>query len=236
MFECFSGEEELQVFAIANVVYLIVTLKILIVNSLAWLNSATLKSIFQNFLRHVGNWPRIHRNPRQFTWCSFIHSNESQSRSFLNSLTHRYIRHNKLVLIAWYCRLPQYTWNLTYVIIKWLTFSSILSVIKVHFVTVPWTYRRPWANYLAINVAINLTYNKAKRIKICYDICKHTVGAQFPTDIIPGHNLRASSVGPAARASLKACSQAIPDRDLYGVLYPVRKYNIVNLGRPIKIE
>ena len=166
MFECFSGVEELQVFAIANVVYLIVTLKILIVNSLAWLNSATLKSIFQNFLRHVRNWPRIHRNPRQFTWCSFIHSNESQSRSFLNSLTHRYIRYNKLVLIAWYSRLPQYTWNLTYVIIKRLTFSSILSVIKVHFVTVPWTYRRSWANYLAINVAINLTYNKAKRIKI----------------------------------------------------------------------
>ena len=80
---------------------------------------------------HVGNSPSIHRNPRQFTWCSFIHSTESQSHSFLNSLTHRYFRRNKLVFDSEIVspRLPQYTWNLTYVIIKWLTFSIISTIL-----------------------------------------------------------------------------------------------------------
>ena len=73
----------------------------------------------------VGNRSRIHRNPRQFTWFSFIHNNESQSQSFRNSLTHRYFRHN-LVWIAWSSPLDslQYTWNLTHIIIKWLTYRG----------------------------------------------------------------------------------------------------------------
>ena len=139
----------------------------------------------------VGNHPRIHRNPGQFTWRRFNHNNESQSHNFRNSPTHRYFQHNKLLLIAWSSPFdsPQYAWNLTHIIIKWLTFSIISTIsirtqisypLSVH-LTVPWTYQRSWANYLAINVAIKLKYHKAKRIKIYYEICTHTIGAQFPT-------------------------------------------------------
>ena len=79
----------------------------------------------------VGNpGPLIHRNLWQFTWCSFIHNNESQSHSFRNSLTHRYFRQNKLGLIVWSSPfdLPQHTWNLTCIIIKWLTFKIISTI------------------------------------------------------------------------------------------------------------
>ena len=80
----------------------------------------------------VRNRPRIHRIPRQFIWCSFIHSNESQSHSFCYSLTRRYFSHNtwSWFLIAWYSPLDstQYTRNLTYIIIKWLTFSIISTI------------------------------------------------------------------------------------------------------------
>ena len=42
----------------------------------------------------VGNRPRIHRNPRQFTWCRFNLNNEIP-RSQFSQLTHsRYFRHN----------------------------------------------------------------------------------------------------------------------------------------------
>ena len=61
-----------------------------------------------------GNRARIHRNPRQFTWCSFIHKTLI-SHSFCNSLTLFFFRHNNLVEIAWS-------------FIKWLTFSIILMI------------------------------------------------------------------------------------------------------------
>ena len=139
----------------------------------------------------VGNRFRIHRNPRQFTWCSFIRNNESQRHSFRNSHTHRYFRYDKLVLIAWSS--PFDSPHL--VLFPWYPF--IISVITAHFVTVPWIYRRSWANYLAINVAINLKYNKAKRRRMYYEICTHTIGAQFPT-----HPLWSGHLGRSRRCPL----------------------------------
>ena len=115
-----------------------------------------------------GNRPRIHRNPRQFSWFSFNHNNESQSHRFRNPLTHRYFS-----TTSWF-------W---YSVIFSLRLPTIRMKPNLYYYTlsVPWAYRRSWANYLAINVAIKLKYHKAKRIKIYYEICTHTIGAQFPT-------------------------------------------------------
>ena len=111
------------------------------ITSTIWKRCATLDSHFRRFkafaMTHhllqkskdgnpVGNHSCIHRNPRQFTWCSFNLIDKFPKSKF-SQLTHcRHFQLN-LVQIPWYSLLDslQYTWNLTHIIVKWLTFSVI---------------------------------------------------------------------------------------------------------------
>ena len=63
--------------------------------------------------------------------------------------------------------LTRYTWNMTNIIIKWLTFGTIpTKLIKKpnmsSVIIVPWTFWGSWTNCLAVNVVIHLEYDKAK--------------------------------------------------------------------------